>query len=151
MDLWYPPDGQPQLLEWWQPALIASSTLRQRRYGWLIHIDELMLMGRIDRSGRPSIWVYKHKESRREIYLDATGAAYKYTLTPNARSHGRFSPCPLEVAVWRADLPAFVTPTFYEQPPPAPPTSWPPPTTKTKTCSTAQPTGRRARPGDTTT
>ena len=118
MALWYPPEGQPHLLDWWRPAIIASRTLRERRYGWLIHVDELMLMGRIDRSRRPSIWVYKHKESRRELYLDTTGQAYKYTVTPNARSHGRFSRCPLEVAVWRADLPAFVTPTFYEQPPP---------------------------------
>ena len=116
MDLWHPPSDQPHLHEWWRPLLIASRRLRQARYPWLIHVDEMQLTGRVDRSGRPSIWVYKHAESRGEIYLDDTGQAYKFTKTPKAKSYGRFTPCDLGAAVWRAELPKFVDPVFYEEP-----------------------------------
>jgi len=51
----------------------------------------MQLTGRVDRSGRPAIGVYKHAESRGELYLDGTGQAYKFTKTPNARSLGRFT------------------------------------------------------------
>ncbi len=117
MDLWHPPTDQPHLLEWWRPLLVASRKLRQARYPWLIHPDEMTLTGRVDRSGRPSIWVYKHAESRGELYLDATGQAYKFTRTPKAKSYGRFTPCDLDMAVWRAELPKFVDPVFYDRPP----------------------------------
>jgi hypothetical protein len=116
MDLWHPPADQPPLFEWWRPLLIASRTLRHDRSPWLIHLDEMVLTGRVDRGTRPSIWVYKHVESRGELYLDDTGQAYKFTRTPNARSYGRFTACGLDTAIWRAGMPSFVDPVFYEAP-----------------------------------
>jgi hypothetical protein len=77
----------------------------------------MVLTGRVDRGTRPAIWIYKHAESRGELYLDATGQAYKFTKTPNARSFGRFTPCSLDAAMWRAGLPSFVEPVFYDEPP----------------------------------
>lgn len=117
MDLWHPPNDQPHLLEWWRPLLQASRAARLGRCPWPIHIDDVMLMGRIDRGSRPAIWVYKHVESRGELYLDSTGQAYKFTKTPNGRSLGRFTQCDIQTAIWRADLPAFVRPVWYEEPP----------------------------------
>lgn len=116
MDLWHPPTDQPHLFEWWRPLLIASRRLRQMRYPWLIHLDEMVLTGRVDRGSRPSVWVYKHAESRGELYLDDTGTPYRFTKTPKAKGYGRFTQCDLVQAVWRADLPAFVDPVFYEEP-----------------------------------
>jgi hypothetical protein len=116
MDLWHPPTDQPHLFEWWRPLLLASRALREQRFPWLIHLDEMVLTGRVDRGARPSIWVYKHAESRGELYLDDQGGAYKFTRTPNAKSFGRFTACGLDVAAWRADLPRFVDPVFYEEP-----------------------------------
>jgi hypothetical protein len=117
MDLWHPPTDQPHLLEWWRPLLLASRALREARFSWLIHLDEMLLTGRVDRRDRPPIWVYKHAESRGELYLDATGQAYTFTRTPNAKAFGRFNPCALETAVWRSGMPTFVTPVFYDEPP----------------------------------
>jgi hypothetical protein len=117
MDLWHPPSDQPHLLEWWRPLLIASRNLRKARFPWPIHLDEMVLTGRVDRGTRPAIWVYKHAESRGELYLDATGQAYKFTRTPNAKSLGRFTACALDSAVWRAGMPSFVQPMSYEEPP----------------------------------
>lgn len=117
MDLWHPPNDQPHLLEWWRPLVQASRAARLARCPWPIHIDDVMLMGRIDRGPRPSIWVYKHVESRGELYLDGTGQAYKFTKTPNGRSLGRFTRCDIQAAVWRAGLPSFVQPLWHDEPP----------------------------------
>ena len=86
MDLWYPPEDEAPLLEWWTPLLLAASAARRERIPWPIHLDDFMLMGRVDRDSRPAVWIYKHRDSRRELNLDSTGQAYKFTRTPNAAS-----------------------------------------------------------------
>lgn len=116
MDLWHPPTDQPHLLEWWRPLLLVSRAARLERHPWPIHMDDMMLMGRVDRSSRPSVWIYKHVESRRELYIDAAGQTYKFTRTRNTTSYGRFTTCSIATAIWRAELPAFVEPVWYEEP-----------------------------------
>ena len=125
MDLWYPPDDQPPLLEWWTPLLLAASAARRERVPWPIHLDDFSLAGRVDRSGRPALWVYKHHGSGRDLALDATGQAYAYTPTPRAKSPGRFTACDIRTAVYRADLPAHVEPVWYEEPAPLHAAPWP--------------------------
>src|SRR3546814_3293393 len=49
MDLWYPPNDQPHLLEWWRPLLLASRAARVERFPWPLHIDEVQLVGRVER------------------------------------------------------------------------------------------------------
>ena len=86
MDLWYPPDDEAPLLEWWTPLLLAASAARRERVPWPIHLDDFMLHGPGRSRPRPAVWIYKHRDSRRELNLDATGQAYKFTRTPNGRS-----------------------------------------------------------------
>lgn len=116
MELWYPPTDQPHLLEWWRPLILASRKARQRRVHWPIHVDEMVLVGRVDRASRPSIWVYRHGEGGGELYLDATGQAYRYTRTPNAKGHGRFTTRDIRGAVLAAGLPHVVEPVWYDDP-----------------------------------
>ncbi len=116
MDLWYPPKDSPQLFEWWRPLTLASRAARLQRIAWLIHVDDFTLVGRVERSSRPHIWVYKHGQSRGELYLDSTGQAYRFTRTPNAKGFGRFSACDLRAAVWQAGLPTVVDPVWFEAP-----------------------------------
>jgi len=117
MDLWYPPKDAPHLFEWWRPLTLASRAARTQRIAWLIHVDDFSLVGRVDRASRPAIWVYKHAESRGELYLDAMGQAYRFTRTPNAKSFGRFSACDIRTAVWQAGMPTVVEPVWFEEPP----------------------------------
>lgn len=105
MDLWYPPKDRPHLLEWWRPLILASKAARLAGSPWPIHVDELILRGRIDRGSRPAIWVYANPVGGGELYLDGTGQAYKFTKTASGRSLGRFSACGLESAIWAAGLP----------------------------------------------
>ncbi len=116
MDLWHPPTDQPHLLEWWRPLVQASRQARADRCPWPIHLDEVVLKGRVDRGSRPAIWVYRHVDSGGELYIDATGQPYKFTKTPNGRSLGRFTSCDIRTAVFRAGLPGFVQPVWYDEP-----------------------------------
>ena len=120
MDLWYPPDDQPPLLEWWTPLLRAAATARRERVPWPIHADEFELQGRVDRGERPAVWVYRHQRAGQELYLDDTGRPYTFTRTPNGRSYGRFTSSNLRSAIHRAGLPAHVEPVWYDEPLPAP-------------------------------
>jgi hypothetical protein len=120
MDLWYPPEHQAPLLEWWTPLLLAASAARRERVPWPIHFDDFELQGRVDRDGRPAIWVYLHTRSGQELYLDQTGQAYKFTRTPNGRSYGRFTASDIRSAVHRAGLPRYVAPVWYDDPDTAP-------------------------------
>jgi hypothetical protein len=151
MDLWHPPDDEAPLLEWWLPLLLASSAARRERVPWPIHIDEFMLMGRVNRTSRPAVWIYKHKASRRELYLDSTGQAYRFTRTPNANGYGRFTACRIRQAIDQADLPAFVEPVWFDEPPLPPVRSWRPDDTRAEPTdpadASAHPTRRRPSPG----
>jgi hypothetical protein len=113
MQLWYPPNDQPHLLEWWRPLMLASQAVRRAHVPWPIHLDEFVLVGRIERSGRPDIWVYRHGTGQGELYLDGTGKPYAFTPTPKAKSLGRFAECDIRKAIWRARLPDVVEPIWY--------------------------------------
>jgi hypothetical protein len=117
MDLWYPPDDESPLLEWWTPLLLAASAGRRARVPWPIHLDDFTLMGRVERGSRPDVWIYKHRDSARELHVDATGQTYKFTRTPNASSYGRFTACDIRTAVHQAGLPAHVEAVWYDEPP----------------------------------
>jgi hypothetical protein len=117
MDLWYPPDDQEPLLEWWLPLLLASAAARRERLPWPIHFDEFRLRGRVDRDGRPAVWVYHHKDTDQELYVDGTGQAYKFVRTPRGPSHGRFTKLDIRRAVFAAGLPRHVETVWYDEPP----------------------------------
>ncbi len=123
MDLWYPPHDQPHLLEWWRPLIQASRAVRAQRIPWLLHVDEFTLVGRVDRRDRPPIWVYRHAESGRELYLDPTGTPHTFTRTPKAKAYGRFNRVDIRTAIWRAGLPSVIEPLFHDEPP-APRQGW---------------------------
>jgi hypothetical protein len=152
MDLWYPPDDEAPLLEWWSPLLLAASAGRRERVPWPIHLDDFMLMGRVDRGSRPSVWIYKHRDSRRELNLDSTGQPYKFIRTPNGKSYGRFTACDLRTAIHQADLPAFVEAVWYDEPP-LQSVPWPvrddepEPVEDATPPAAGRPTRRRPRPG----
>jgi hypothetical protein len=117
MDLWSPPHDAPHLLEWWRPLILVSRRARLDRFPWPVHLDEFRLAGRVNRQGRPDIWIYDHHENGGSICVDATGQTYKFIATPNGKGVGQFRPCPVRTALWRARLPDVVAPIWFEEPP----------------------------------
>ena len=143
MDLWSPPHDAPHLLEWWRPLLLVSRRARLDRFPWPVHLDEFRLAGRVDRKGRPAIWIYDHHENGGSVCVDATGQTYKFIATPRGKGVGQFRPCPVRTALWRARLPDVVAPVWFEEPPAHPRwDEWPPD-------ESAVPAGPRSHvPGD---
>jgi hypothetical protein len=117
MDLWSPPHDAPHLLEWWRPLILVSKRARLDRFPWPVHLDEFRLAGRVNRPGRPDVWIYDHHENGGSVCVDATGQTYKFIATPKAKGVGQFRPCPVRTALWRARLPDVVTPIWFEEPP----------------------------------
>jgi hypothetical protein len=117
MDLWSPPHDAPHLLEWWRPLMLVSRRARVERFPWPVHLDEFRLAGRVDRKGRPAIWIYDHHENGGSVCADATGQTYKFVATPKGKGVGQFRPCPVRTALWRARLPEVVAPIWFEEPP----------------------------------
>jgi hypothetical protein len=124
MQLWSPPHDRPHLLEWWRPLLLASARARQQRIYWPIHLDEFRLAGRVVRHGRPDIWIYEHHANGGSLCVDATGTTYRFIATPRARGPGRFEPCEIRSAIWRARLPDVVEPVWYDEPSQRHPAGW---------------------------
>jgi hypothetical protein len=113
MDLWSPPRDAPHLLEWWRPLMLVGRRARLDRFPWPVHLDDFRLAGRVVRQGRPDIWIYEHHDNGGSVCADATGQTYKFTATPRAQAVGRFLPCDVRTALWRARLPEVVEPIFF--------------------------------------
>ena len=63
---------------WWAPlALACEQAAADRRHRYL-DPDDFMVMGRIVRPPRPTIFLYKHRYTRAYLNLDATATAYRY-------------------------------------------------------------------------
>jgi hypothetical protein len=120
MRLWQPSPDEPELFDWWRPLLIVSRLVREERVPWPVHVDEFTFSGRVERGRRPAIWVYEHKRSGGEVLVDWSGQTYEFIRYRTGRQLGRFKEIEVRSAVWRARLPDFVEPVWYDAPRPAP-------------------------------
>jgi len=83
---------------------------------WLIVLDEWALAFRVERRGRPDVWVYVHHWSRRELCVDDTGHPYRFIANSSDPSPGRFKEIGIRSAVWRARLPDVNEGVWFEPP-----------------------------------
>lgn len=100
--------------------MLVSRRARLERFPWPVHLDEFRLAGRVNRQGRPDVWIYDHHENGGSVCVDATGQTYKFIATPRAKGVGQFRPCPVRTALWRARLPDVVAPIWFDEPPQRP-------------------------------
>lgn len=117
MQLWSPDPSLPVLLEWWRPLQAVARLARLQQISWPIHLDEFALVGRVDRSRRPAVWVYRHGLSRGFIHADVAGGTYEWVEYRSGPSPGRFKQIAAQTAVWRCGLPNLVEPVWYDEPP----------------------------------
>lgn len=59
--------------EWWDPLLAveAQTATSARLLDRCFRVDDFMLMGRDRRRGRPLVYLYKHRDTRRYLNVDA--------------------------------------------------------------------------------
>jgi hypothetical protein len=146
MQLWTPPRDEPELLGWWAPLLMVARLARADQVPWPVHIDQFVLLGRVDRSGsRLPVWVYRHDRSGGDIYADPTGQTYQYRPTPNAAGPGRFDRCDVRTSIYRAGLPEVVEPCMEEVDAEDTSASWPAEDTHAWGTAARPTTSRRSR------
>jgi hypothetical protein len=116
MNFWFPEPDVPHLLDWWQPLVRAGRRALAAGVPWLILVDEWELLGRVRRRGRPDVWLYVHRMSGRELYVDDSGQPYRFIPNSTGPSPGRFKPMKIRHAVWAAGLPDVSEGIWFDPP-----------------------------------
>lgn len=106
--LWAPPPDEPDQLSWWWPLHLVARHAWFIDFGCPVWLDEFRLVGRVDRPGRPGIWVYVHRLSGAEVYADDTGETYRLRPTPHGPGVGQFRKISVRRALVTARLPSVV-------------------------------------------
>lgn len=114
MQQWRPDPDAPQLLDWWVPLVRASRHAIDAEVPWLILIDEWELGGRVERQGRPDVWLYVHRRSGGELRVDDNGQPYRFIPNSSGPSPGRLRTMDIRHALCLAGLPNVSEPVWFE-------------------------------------
>lgn len=92
MTIWVPEEGQDNDPRWWEPLEQLTERVAADPSLPTIMPCEFMFMGRADLRGRPSIWLYKHVDTRRYLNLGDDCRAYRYVPPEDVMSadQGRY-------------------------------------------------------------
>ncbi len=76
---------------WWAPLDVVARLVQGNRRYRFFDVNDFMIMCRVVRSPRPSIFLYKHYYTRRYLNLDdEEGRAYRYSPPKCDRGDGRY-------------------------------------------------------------
>ncbi len=115
MEIWKPPTDKPQLLDWWLPLLAFARRVRADQVPWLVIIEDFELIGRFDRPPRPSVSIYRHRQTGGQVGVDRSGQSYRFIEYHSGSSPGRLAETSIRSAVWAAGLPDVAPPVTYLQ------------------------------------
>ena len=82
----FPTESEP-LEPWFEPLHLVAAAIAGNRLYRFFDCDDFMIMGRVVRTKRPDITLFKHRYTRRYLNLDATGRPYRY-IPPRADADG---------------------------------------------------------------
>ena len=83
----FPGCGRPVDPSWWAPLEgVGRAVQSQWRYQFFALAD-FMLMVKLVRPPRPSLYLYKHRYTRRYLNLDEAGHAYRFAV-PRSKPEG---------------------------------------------------------------
>ncbi len=72
---------------WCAPLHMVEVAISGQSFAKYFDVDHFMIMGRLHRSSRPDLVLYKNGHTRRYLNLDDHGHAYRY-LPPRSESTG---------------------------------------------------------------
>ena len=89
-DYWFPGESEPKDPAWWRPIERFAEIVVGIAHVPLLLPCDFMLMGRVERRGRPGIWEYKHKDTRRYLQIDDALTVYRYIAPRDLEGNGRY-------------------------------------------------------------
>jgi hypothetical protein len=108
IELWRPSQADPVLAAWYQPLARYSRSVRRVSDCWRAHLEDFDFVGRTLATPRtPPVWMYRHRHTRGDIYVDDEGAPYRLHADARRRSGCRFTPTSVLSAGWVAGLAEF--------------------------------------------
>ncbi len=115
----FPPDNRTAECDEWCAALhLVEARVADLPDGKFFDVDDFMIMGGWRRRGKPMIYLYKHRHTRRYINVDMNGTAWRYVEPAHLDDDhpGSYRRLPgLDVAVARLELSEmpFMVPERY--------------------------------------
>lgn len=73
-----PPPADGSCTEWCAPLHLIESKCSDHPLLKWFSVDDLMIMGAVLRVGHPTLYLYKHRDTRRDANIDADGVAWRY-------------------------------------------------------------------------
>jgi hypothetical protein len=98
MRWWHPAEDEPEVDRWWAPLRAVARRAEADRFPWPVLVQEHVLLGRVDRRGLASVWVYSHRQGGGLIRADERGRTYLVRGGRHVEVHVRR-------ALWAAGLP----------------------------------------------
>jgi hypothetical protein len=112
MEMRRPRPDEPELFAWWGALVRFAQLVHEEQIPWPLMIGKFSLVGHVIRAKGRDVWVYAHTRSKREVFVDADGQAYR--LHPDRRTKARFMACSPRAVMYSAALPAVVDTVSYE-------------------------------------
>lgn len=77
--------------DWCRPIHMVEAAIAGQDFAKYFKVDDFMCMGKLHRSGRLDLIMYKHWHTRRYLNLDAAGHAFRYLPPPpGSRQNGQY-------------------------------------------------------------
>jgi hypothetical protein len=91
--LWAPAGREAHPAGWYRPAVELCATFATSSM-WRLAITDLRFLGRVDRPGEPSLWLYRHHGGG-EVLVDVEGRPWTFVDDDRRRAGHRAEPAGL--------------------------------------------------------
>lgn len=75
VQLWCPASCDPHLWAWYEPAAALCRSIRSESE-WQLRLEDCHFVGRVQASGAPALWLYRHGPGDGEVLVDLHGQPY---------------------------------------------------------------------------
>jgi hypothetical protein len=114
MEMRRPRPDESELFAWWGALVRFAQVVHEEQIPWPVMIGEFSFVGHVVQALGRDVWVYLHTRSKREVFVDADGQAYRLHPDRRTKAGARFVACSPRAAMYSAALPAVVDAVSYE-------------------------------------
>lgn len=93
MEMHRPRPDEPELFAWWGALVRFAQLVHEEQIPWPVMIGEFSLVGHVVQALGRDVWVYVHTRSKREVFVDSDGQAYRRHPDRRTKAGARFVAC----------------------------------------------------------